>query len=610
MWSARVSILCCVGCAPAAELETGLGQTQRAHAEHVRAFFEHELNSKGAIPLHVGFARLWLERDLVRGNEELRAAYRSIITTVGGEAAAEMTPAIAGDEHVKWQMRTWNRVYALFHDRSRFYPGRMERQTQDCFEELFWNYAVQMSNYRRAELRYIWGIHGSENHEIMHYSNALLALQAIKEVPAYAERTLPDGRTPREHYEAWNTYYKHYCDERARHGLLVEVFSAYGKYTLPELFNMCDLAEDPVLRRKMTMLLHLIWSDWAVGQINGIRGGGKTRIYQGDAKQPERREAELTRGSGDPWLQMSWFLLDSGSWWQHRWHPHPIIGMPRVLATTQYRLPDVVKDIARDVAGRGEYVYVARRIAKQRALAAEDVPVTSAPWYAFDSRDPRMLGYDYCTPDYVMGSLMIDPTLPHVPSHLYTQGKDLKEGYPALSDQNRYHGIIFPTAPDARVVPQCLPRRKDYWKTYGQQQAVQHKNVMIVQQHPNGGNVAGMRVFFSQGMRERLTEADGWLLLEEGNAYLAVKGFSRTDGQASCGYTWKNDYWLHLDDGDAPVVFVAGRKANLGSFEAFKAYVIGPSPELQRSAFTFTLRILTARTQPCVCISTAAASLR
>jgi hypothetical protein len=59
----------------------------------------------------------------------------------------------------------------------------------------------------------------------------------------------------------------------------------------------------------------------------------------------------------------------------------------------------------------------------------------------------RMLSYEFCTPDFVVGALLIDPTLPLVPSHLfYTENKEgNKEGYPALSTQNRYNSILaFP----------------------------------------------------------------------------------------------------------------------------------------------------------------------
>jgi len=581
------------GCAnpPGKDVSTRLDQSdvnpgRSSGRENADKLFESALQMEKIIPLHAAFARLWLNKDLAEGNRLLREAYQSIITTEGGEEADRMTVAIAGSEHVKWQMRTWNRIYHLFNDRSRFYPGRLDRPTQEMMEEFFWLYASKMSNFKRAGLRYVWGVHGSENHEMMHYSNALLALQAIKDLPAYRKKRLPDGRKPSQHYEAWNAYYKLYCDERAKHGLLIEVFSGYGKYTMPELFNMCDFSEDEALRKKMEMLLHLIWADWAVGQVNGVRGGGRTRMYQGDPARPEK---ELEWGALDPWLHMSWILLDSAEWWHaHKWCNHPIRGMPWVLATTQYRLPSVILDIAADVEGRGEYVYVARRVAKQRSMAAKDIPVAFSPWYAFDSSDPRMIGYDFCTPDYVMGSLLIDPTLPLVDSHTYLEGKDLEEGYPALTSQNRYHCIVFATDKNARVVPQC--EGEGNRKTYGQQQAVQHRNVMLVQRHKRAKQTGGMRVFFAEGMKERLVEREGWLILEEGNAWLAVKGFSRSDSGASCGHTWDNDNWLRLKDPDAPVAFVAGLRSEFGDLGEFARYVLSHSSYIEETRFTLSPR--------------------
>ena len=284
-------------------------------------------------------------------------------------------------------------------------------------EEMFWLYVSKMSRYERAGLDHVWSIHGSENHEMMHYSNALLALQALKNSPKYKGRILPDGRDIKTHYEAWNSYYKEYCVSRAKYGLLVEVFSAYGpSYTLPEMMNMRDLSEDEVLRERMDKLLHLIWADWAVGQINGVRGGGRTRIYQ-DESHNERRLTQW--GSRDRWRYMSHALLNTGDWWSSWQVPnHPIQGMAFVMATTEYRLPNIIMDIAVDIEGRGEYTYVARRISKQKQMLAKDIPVKHAPWYALDPEDPRMIGYDYCTPDYVMGSLLIDPTLPRVSSCL------------------------------------------------------------------------------------------------------------------------------------------------------------------------------------------------
>ena len=114
--------------------------------------------------------------------------------------------------------------------------------------------------------------------------------------------------------------------------------------------------------------------------------------------------------------------------------------------------PDVIMDIALDVDGRGEYTTLPKDF-QAKEFSAGDIPVTSDGWYAFDSSDPRMIGYDYCTPDYIMGSLLIDPILPRVESRV---GSDLEARYPALTCQNRYHAIVFP----AISMPVWFPNAK------------------------------------------------------------------------------------------------------------------------------------------------------
>ena len=569
---------------PAEQVESTYDLIRKAHSENAEKFFENVIRKKNIIPLHGAFARLWLNRELPEANRLLQEAQNGIIAHEKGEG--EMTIEIASSEHVKWQMRTWNRIYQLFYDKSLFYPGRLDAKAQAMIEEMFWLYVSKMSGYERAGLDHVWSIQGSENHEMMHYSNALLALQALKNSPKYKGRKLPDGRDIKTHYEAWNSYYKEYCVSRAKYGLLVEVFSAYGpSYTLPEIMNMRDLSEDGVLRERMDKLLHLIWADWAVGQINGVRGGGRTRIYQ-DESHNERRLTQW--GSRDRWRYMSHALLNTGDWWSSWQVPnHPIQGMAFVMATTGYRLPAIIMDIAQDVEGRGEYTYVARRIAKQKQMLAKNIPVKHAPWYALDPEDPRMIGYDYCTPDYVMGSLLIDPSLPRVSSHLYKDGKDLPEGYPALTSQNRYHGIVFASDVNARVVPQCegLGNRK----TYGEQQAVQHKNVLLVQRHAKAKTTGDMRVIWGgQGMRSRLTEHSGWLILKEGKAWLGVKGFSRTKLNTACSSTWDNDVILRMNDGKAPVAFVAGRIKDFSDMNTFSKYLQCFAGKLENGRFILT----------------------
>ena len=84
---------------------------------------------------------MWLNRELPEANRLLRQAELEIIQHEKGNG--EMTVEIASSEHVKWQMRTWNRLYQLFHDQSRFYPGRLDGETQAVVERMFWLSSVK-----------------------------------------------------------------------------------------------------------------------------------------------------------------------------------------------------------------------------------------------------------------------------------------------------------------------------------------------------------------------------------------------------------------------------------------------------------------------------------
>ncbi|HAD21821.1 MAG TPA: hypothetical protein DCF87_06880, partial [Opitutae bacterium] len=132
---------------------------RKAHGDNAEKFFENVLRKQNIIPLHGAFARLWLNRELPKANLLLHQAQQAIIAHETGEG--EMTVEIASSEHVKWQMRTWNRIYQLFHDKSTFYPGRLDAKTQEMIEQMFWLYVSRMSGYERAGLDHVWSIHGS-----------------------------------------------------------------------------------------------------------------------------------------------------------------------------------------------------------------------------------------------------------------------------------------------------------------------------------------------------------------------------------------------------------------------------------------------------------------
>jgi hypothetical protein len=571
-----VIMLCFTGLACASLTNEQCHQINQTQAVNADRLAQTSMTSPETIDLHFAFGALWLNQQLPEANRRLRAAYQAFLDNAHSPT---MTPEVA--QTVKWQMRTWLRIYYLFCDTSTFYPNRLDRSTQDFLEELFWNYGASKSKISRADTKYIWVIQGSENHDMMDISNAFLALQAVKNLPKYRDRKLPDGYTAQQHYDGWNTYYKLYCEQRAQYGLYVEVFSpTYGKYFIPELTNIFDFADDPVLRHKMDMLLQLTWADWAVGQLDGIRGGGRTRV---------KGHCEW-RGVSDSWYLMSRILLNQGAWFDSP-PTAPIIGYPYVLATSRFRLNDVVLDLALSTPERGSFGYISWRPGKM-TYAPTRPPLEDGCWYDMDAKNPRFVRYDYCTPDYVMGCFFVDPTLGTCFRVDQSTAKESSHSYAAISSQNRQQGIIFSTGTDARVYSMCLAEMDADKKriNYNQHLAVQHKNVMIVQKNHkiDGSGDLAMRIFFYKGLKPQLIEKDGWFLTRQAGAYLAVKAFSRKESSSACGSSWDDDTWLRLDDDYAPVVFVAGRSADYDSLEKFTAYVLSHQVKVKDTVLTYS----------------------
>jgi len=83
--------------------------------------------------------------------------------------------------------------------------------------------------------------------------------------------------------------------------------------------------------------------------------------------------------------------------------------------------------------------------------------------------------------------------------------------------------VLIASHANARVFPQGVGEdRSEHTPTFNEQVAVQRENVMLVQQNRKAEATCGMRVFFAEGMTERLIERESWFFLQEGRAYLAV----------------------------------------------------------------------------------------
>jgi hypothetical protein len=312
---------------------------------------------------------------------------------------------------------------------------------------------------------------------------------------------------------------------------LVEFFSsAYTRYTLGNFYGYVDFAQDPELKRLAHDFLDMWWAEWAQGQIGGVYGGAKARVYQQQV------------GSGSPMDGTSWMYFGLG--------PKEGARAPGLASATtgSYVPSSVVVDLALDAAGRGTYEVSAR--------APGVVPYATGRGRdrqgATDPSIPAVRLVTYVTPDFVMGSAEVAK----LPSTKWN---------PA-SSQNHATGVVLAGDPEARIVVYAQSAKgKSYYNALW---AMQSRAAQIVQKAPAGysDNASDMRVWFGGPLQK--VERDGWIFVA-GSAFVAVR-------PVVGGYHWDSSdpRWLVLNDSRSPIVIQAARKSDYPDALAFQSAVL------------------------------------
>ena len=454
------------------------------------------------------------------------------------------------------------RIYAFFNPNSAYFPGRLSPETQALMLETMWQWARKMSRVSDAEVErsQTWDIRNSENHHAMEVHTAWGFAKSLKYHASYAARAYDDGQTAQAHFDAWTAYLKVYLRERAKKGLLVETANkGYNTHTVEGWYNLYDFAEDATLRQRAGYLLDLYWITWAEEQLDGVRGGGQARIYQGARSQKGN-------GSGIPGL--AWYYLNRGK-------KDAIRPSEWMVATSVYRMPLVVMDIALNPGGRGVYEV------KQRRMGLVHKGYSRPPFYRLRTDVGGIYRYSYCTPDFIIGTLMFEAR----PC----------EDWAAISAQNRWHGVIFLGHPDARIYPQCeaLDRHLNlnhHGVTLNQQWSVQRKGALIAQKlpGPNYSQKAGdMRVWFSEPGIFNRVEENGWVFAEAEGAYAAVRPVSGSSAW-DAPVEGENGRWLRCARDLTPVIIEVARKVDCANYAAFRSAVASNVLRFEDDVLTYT----------------------
>lgn len=477
----------------------------------------------------------------------------------------------AGDFH--WHAYLLERIYFLFGRSSKRFPGRMGAEAEKALLDMLWQWAGPRCRLEMTLPERDWWTWGSENHHAQAWSGFWGAAQIFTGHPEYKGRRYEDGSTPEQMAKAFDTYFKRFARERAAKGLLVECNSGYNKYTLGGWYNMADFSEDPELRRRMAMLLELFWADWGIEQIDGVRGGSRHRCYPGDDST-----------SGTSMNGMAWFHFGLGL--KNSQHPSHMCA-----ATTFWRPSPLLTDLVADVVGRGVFEYLSRR----PGLADTSKKEGASPNYASDPSHPffeprgvyrlnpqggGLIRYTYATPDFVMGTSMVEARP--------------KEDWTNISSQNRWEGVIFAGHPTARIFAQPLKPARG--SVYNANWSVQKRGALIVQRLKTS-NAKGQRIWFDGSLRR--VERDGWVFAEAPRAFAAVRIVS---GAAS----WEPDSseqhhgdkgrpadgaWLRCAEEFSPVIIEVVRKSDIADFDAFQRAILENAIRVEKGRLDYTTRL-------------------
>jgi|APSaa5957512622_1039677.scaffolds.fasta_scaffold10642_2 lysophospholipase L1-like esterase len=421
--------------------------------------------------------------------------------------------------------------------------NRLSSETSAVLERTMWDWANEKADIADAEIEQsqTWWLRNSENHHAQHFTTCWAFAGILRNVAAYQDRPLEDGHTPGEHHDAWTAYLKEYLRERARKGTFVEIDSpSYATATLKSVYSFYDFSDDPVLKGRAGRFLELYWALWAEEQIDAVTGGAQTRCY---AKSAVRGGSFLRRAA--------WYVIGFGE---------PAFTHSSMLpfVTTTWRVPDIVLQVAASRPAHAAYEI------RQRRMGLAEKGYDRPPQFRFRTDVGGILRYTYCTPDFIMGSLITEarPT----------------EDWAAISRQNRWAGVIFAGDPDARVYPAPYSARgrsihNGFW-------SVQVKGTMISQQLP--ARSTDWRVFFSTaGLSEPVT-IDAWTFAEASQAYVGV---CVVEGNASLEQS-QFGHWLVCEETTTPVIIEAGRTSDHADLAAFQTAVMARQ-------FTFAESVLT-----------------
>ncbi len=454
-----------------------------------------------------------------------------------------------------FDMPDYVRTLCLFHAKSPNFPGRLKPETEAAMKEALWLWINGEGRFadggesRIADtgMDNLLLLLGTENHDLSRRPVYYIAATLLKDDPAYRDRKLKDGHTVAEHADAYTAFFREWPRKRAETGLWIEIGSnTYQKYSWPGLFNLHELAPDPLIRKRFGLLLDLAFIEEEQISVQGRRGGGRSRAYPG-RNDFESYKNLLYATKGQP----------AGS------------SHSRVIEASRYQLPPEAIFLRYRAFPAAEPFVIRNRVLGE--LASTKAKEESSQRLAADS---ALVNYAYRTPHYLLGCTLQNPAL---------SKPDPKTGkatvvYAGISKQNRACGMLFddPASDEICSVHSVIEHgsggraQHPFW-------SVQHENVLILQRiAPDklmGSYSTGYVGIGFEGKALKRVEKDRWIFASNGKAFVGVKFL---DG----AYQWDEKGAVatpaHFDnDKDlSRILLHAGDITSDGTFEKFQSTVL------------------------------------
>ena len=326
------------------------------------------------------------------------------------------------------------------------------------------------------------------------------------------------------------------------------------------MFNLHELAPDPIVRKRFGMLLDLALIEEAQISVHGRRGGGRSRA-DGSSNSFEAYKNLLYAPDGRP---------AKGS------HSN-------VIETSRYQAPAAAIFLRKRAFPSSDSFLI-----RNRVLGEEDsVRPEDGKTHRF-AADSALVNIAWRTPHYLLGSTLQNPSL------ILPGAKKTGWKYGGISRQKRWCGMLFDDATSEKVssvypvIEQTRGGRPQhaYW-------SVQHQHVILLQRiAPETRNRMGSYSTGAIGIRfdgdelEKL-EVNDWIFASNGRAYVGVKFLDS-------GYQWNENHnevtpadFDHQTD-TSRILMHAGDITTDRSFERFQQQVLSSPLTVNAKNVTYT----------------------